>query len=221
MKTKNIVLLGTLIVLSITACKDEPTPKPYVPSPGYHAAVIKFDKPEYKEHIMVYADGFSEGTTRLCAERFALPDSVIHICGKSPYIELPQDYLLIDWKWDRIYYQNNEAIIHEKWSELKTADDKWPIEDIYVTYPVKEAYYLDIEDMKAYNGGTLEYDSIRGVGGTVSESAWAKYSDEEKEQRLIRKNMLDSAQAYFAEVISNMIQDGKLPESARVELKHK
>lgn len=223
MKKKNVILLATSILLGTMAC-DEPHVL-NTPDPGVHVYVIKFDKPEYKEHIMVYADGFGEETTRLCNERLALPDSVIHLCGKSPYIELPNNYLLVDWKWGRIYYQNEEAIIRSKWSELKAADTLWPRSEIYVKYPVSEAYCISREVIKDYNNGFLQYydtdSTFIRLGWNVSDQNWATYSEGLKASTLEYLALCDSVQAEFVEIITRMIQDGNLPNESRIELKRK
>lgn len=224
MKTK-IILLGIIVLSGFIACEDKPVII-QTPEPGVGAIIIKFDKPEYKEHIMVYANGFGEGTTRLCSERLVLPDSVIHLCGKSPYIELPNDYLLVDWKWGRIYYSNNEAIINAKWEELKDVDTRWAKSEILVKHPVAEAYWVSREAMRDYNNGFLKYEDtdsmlIRPISWSISDESWASFSDEHKADRLRYIALCDSAQAEFADILSRMISNNALPDTSKIELRYK
>lgn len=214
MKTKNVMLLAvTIVLLGITACKEEPK-QDCAPAPERHIVVIKFDKPEYKEHIMVYSSRSAgdNTTTRLCTDYLAYPDSVIHLCGQSPYIELPDDYLLVDWKWGRVYYAKEDAIVNSKWSELKTIDEEWPLDEIYMEGPVKESYHIFISQLKAYNNNYLEYDSL-GWPTYYSDRAWAACSDEQREYELsVTKTIYDNADAEYAKVVSDMINSGKLKE---------
>ena len=220
MKTKNAMFLAvTAVLLGITACNEEPKQEGAL-APEYYTVVIKFDKPEYKEHIMVYSARDAGETTRLCTDYLAYPDSVIHLCGQSPYIELPSDYLLIDWKWGRIYYPNNEAIVNSKWSELKTIDDEFPVDEISVEGPVIESYFIPISQLKAYNND-LEHDSL-GWPEYYSDREWATFSDEARAYELsVKKMKYDSAFAEYAKVITDMINAGdleKLPESCKAEI---
>lgn len=224
MKLKKLIpAIGTIVLLLTTACHNNIGP--HDPDSGNCVTIIKFHKSEYKEHVMVYAlDPAKYSTTSLCTDHICLPDSIIHICGKSPYIELPDDYLLIDWKWKRLYYQNNEAIINTKWSDLKDEHTRFPTSEIIVMYPVAEFYHFSISTLREYNNGYLESDDPNSYNGDpacpcYTDDDWNRLSPEHEMRVLKYAEQYDNAQIEYAEILKRMIEEGNLPQ--KVNLRHK
>ena len=111
-----------------------------VPDPGLgYIEIIKLEQPEFKENIMVYAPGNEENELAVSVfnSYFCISQEIEPICGTSPYIELPDDYLLLNWRWKRIfdYIINEEAIVSDLWSELEDIHQTWLAERKNVCEP--------------------------------------------------------------------------------------
>lgn len=205
---KIILFFNTVIILCIISCSEDSANYALAPKPG--VCVIKFKQPEYKNYIMTYSLTKDRKVLTLATTHFAFPASVINMYGQSPYVELSDNYLLIDWKWGRIYYPNNEAIINEKWTEFKDIDTKWPVEKLYINRPVEKYYYVYTDKIKEYNEGYLKYDSLFFLRGLdFSEEYW-RFSDEEKEWMMNEAEKMNKAYMEYTEILNRMINDGKL-----------
>lgn len=227
MKLKNTIMLCLTAMLGTTTC-DPNMVTPRDIAPEYHVTVIKFHEPEYKEYIMtVYAGG---GSTGMSMEYLIVPDSVIHLCGTSPYIELPDNYLMTDWKWGRVYYQNNEAIINHKWNELESIYTQWDESELYVRYPVAKAYAIPLSFLREYNNGVKYdidvdtcYDCKRWSylrTGDYSEMEWSILTPERRTEILQHVNYGDTVQGEYVEILTRVIEEGNLPDKHRIRLRN-
>jgi len=203
MKTK-ILLFSLITTLCAVSC-TYPVGPGLPPEPSVE--IIKFKRPEYKDYIMTSSMSKTARALKMATSGFVLPDTVLNLYGQSPYIELVDNYLLIDWKWGRIYYNNNDGIIKEKWTELKDIKTVWPLDQLYVDYPVAEAYYVYVDKIKEYNGGYLEHDEVAPFMRV--EDATPLF-EEQKEWVMYWLEETDSAFIEYAEILSRMINEGKL-----------
>lgn len=205
-------------VLCLFFACSHPAP---VPESGLgYVEIIKLEKPEYKEHIMVYAPKKEDGPLAVAVGNsyFCISQEIEPICGTSPYIELPDGYLLLNWRWKRIFDHiiNEEAIISDKWAELRDIHTTWGKEQIYVNRPIKEYYIVRLSKINEYYAGQLKYPYIASDICNVefSEERWKRFSDGEKENMRQETLRLDSAYMEYKAVLSDIIEDGKLAEYA-------
>jgi len=213
-----------LVVLCLTTCQEgcgcNNNELNSLPPFRITTGIIKFKQTEYKEYVMAY---FStrEGCALSLESYYFQPLSSLILYGQSPYIELADDYLLIDWKWFPVYWVDNEAIINKKWTEwteLKSRDICLPIEDLYVSYPVMELYSIDPCKIKEYNSGYLKYDIPEYIG-IFSERTWACMKKQQRERILLRTVEIDNAFVEYAEILTRMINEGSLDKyGIKVEL---
>ena len=222
---KNAILFLMLVMLSITACErnnsnDYPNDDCCLP-PKPAVEIIKFKKSEYKDYIMVGSPEETSTLLTLNTYYFAVPSSVFNLYGQSPYIDLMDDYLLIDWKWNRIFYQNNDAIITEKWAELKDLNTTYSLEKLYVNHPVAEYYWVEIDKIKECNGGYLEHDSVTPFWRTEYVARdWEKFPEVEKEAIIYWAEKTDRAFVEYTEILLRIISEGKLNQfGQKVELR--
>ena len=110
-KLTQIAYFTFVLCLSFACSHSAPVPDPGL---GY-IEIIKLEQPEYKENIMVYAPENEENALAVSVfnSYFCISQEIEPICGTLPYIELPDDYLLLNWRWKRIfdYIINEEAIV--------------------------------------------------------------------------------------------------------------
>lgn len=217
MKTNIFILLFSIffIILCATGCdrgciESQKNSIPPLQIRGLH--IIKFNEVEYKDYILTCFSTREDCTFAMVESDFFLPSSVLNLYGQSPYIQLADDYLLIDWKWRNIYWENNEAVINKKWTELKDRSICFSIEDLYASYPVNEYYFIEFDKIKEYNGGYLEHTITTSADEFYAEETWSCLSKQ------IKANVLDWAEETnkgyieYAEILNRMINEGKLDE---------
>ena len=204
-----LVLFSLIVMLCLVSCERnwENSPPPL----RVYILIIKFKQPEYKDYIMSHFSTKADCDLGPAIYPRFLPPSVLNLYGQSPYIELADGYLLFDWKWEQAYYYG--AIINEKWTELTTRNICWPIEKLYVARPVAEIYNISADKIKEYNSGYLEHDtSVSYLVFPYSEQRWKNLKKQEKKRVLSQTKEIDEAFIEYAEVLSRMINEGKLDE---------
>lgn len=187
--------------------------------------VLQFKEPEYKEYILT--DISFDGTYWTC-NRFhtgpTLPIEVYDVYHKSPYIDLVDNYVLLDWKNYHIIYEmvskyddkyDDIAIIKNKWEEFDDFEKEWPLENLYVKDPWKKMYTLKVDTLNYYNNGLENPHLSEIVQCVLTMKEWehdhfAPYYEEELEYGA----KIDNAYAEYKEVLIKMINDGVLEDYA-------
>ena len=85
-----------IISLSFFGCRQNEDP-----DPGPLAVVLKFKNPDYKNYILA---NYFEGEDKILGMRYYSCEEPIGQTGYSPYWELPNDWLLVDWNWQYFPY---------------------------------------------------------------------------------------------------------------------
>lgn len=210
MKQKNVRLkrgyvVFLLIMLFTIGCKVQPGD--FIP-PIEGVVVVKFKNPEYKEYVLVNSLAESEGDSiSMCGKQFILPASVVDLYGKSPYMELIDGYLLVDWKWYLLVSTKEQAIIKSKWSELTDRQACWPLTDIYEEFPIEAIYSVPIGSMEQYYGGRIDWAQYDTSGDILTEEEWMRYSKEEKEELNETVRFNDKAYAQYVNILNDMIRN--------------
>lgn len=190
MKIKIIILLS--LCLSFIACDSDCRcdPPPEVLNNGA-LLIVQFKKPEYKDYIMVV---FPD-TARVAVTNQEIyftsnngynltalpPTELIDVYHKSPYIDLVDNYVLVDWKttsmienillastYQKHYlnygehweYTPEEALIKNKWEDFDDINRKWPLKSFFVDYPVERFFYVTIDKLNSYYNNGLTYPSF-------------------------------------------------------------
>lgn len=169
--------------------------------------LIKFSNPVYKEYVMVTTDrdcGSLWGVRRYDSTP---SDSFADLYGKYPYCDLTDNWLLLDWKWDGMYYQDMDAIVHQKWTENPYPfASAWPDSALYVCRPVAEVYYVDLVSAVTYKGDTIKHPIWRTPffdRHQLSDSATY-------ERDLQKMYYIDSAYTDLVPVLNQMIVNDEL-----------
>ncbi len=223
MKTKIIGFIS--LCLCLMACKsdlklDSVPPKE---TNGY-IMVVKFKQPEYKEHILVarpqkrdkYLTIMHDSRIGGFPNAFPIPKVVENIYGRVPYIELLNNYLLLDWKYFHVFATvilEEASIIINPWEEMEGMDDlrkTWPLENMYIKYPFEEIITIPIDNLNAYAGWSLKYPTAKTFN-IIYKSNNDIYEYSEEQQNEIRQEayIADCAYAEYKEVLNTMIASGE------------
>ena len=212
MKTKYIIAILLLICIGVVSCKE--TSPSYIP-PVETIAVVKFKKAEYKDYVLVNVVNLSKGDSIGMAgynSDFILPTSAVNLYGTSPYTELTDGYLLVDWKWYNFVSSSKQAIVKTKWVNFTDIHTYWPLSDIYIEYPIDQYCVIPISYLEMYCDEEFHWADIDISATPITESQWNAYSEAEKAdlQAFITYN--DQAFAQYAEILNQMIANGEIEQ---------
>ena len=160
-----ILLLAISFVFCLSSCEREnmDTANPYL-------VIVKFKKPEYKNYICArYNEGDSVMTLNLMDRAQLCPDAVGK-SGCSPYWELPEEWLLVDWKWAQylVYIHDVVLLTGQTWNTIEypitTPQLTWPASISYISRPIADRKYIDIIKLEEYGATTIfENESGREI----------------------------------------------------------
>jgi len=124
-------------------------------------AVMKLTKPEYKNYVLAshttdYPDYYVGDRGNQCQDS-------IGKTGYSPYWELPDDWLLVDWKWRLFPYIENVVLTEQTWNKYpwgpQSSSPQWPLTEPHEDNPIEQVHWIKIAN--------LEYYSNANYGKTV------------------------------------------------------
>ena len=120
---KYICGVCVMVMTFLCACGSDPEPGENIHEPiGNAVYIVRLTKPEYKE--MVLADRCKGGYVSYCTNKYGEP---IGKAGYSPYWELPDGWMLVDWKWSGFYlinYGEITALTKQTWDIYDGLDAK-------------------------------------------------------------------------------------------------
>lgn len=190
----------------------------------YHTSVVKFVDPEYANYIYGTTnsrDGLIKFWSGYYIDHYALDKD---IAGKSPYIDLGDGYLLIDWKW--AYHPLDDIIIKKTWSEMSSTKQTWNIDSVEIIpgpylAEVYRLYFYDVDkylhiqkDEKDYNE---DLTPTENAGFHAYEYYWLHHPKNESlnqtelEEYERNKAKADSIQSEYVEKLRGIIEKGKFP----------
>ena len=203
MKRQLLFLACIILCLGMISCKYQNKP---MPTAGMK--VIKFTKPEYKNYILAH-----RGDGGIVAARFNYCGDVEGVSGCSPYWELPDNWLLVDWKW--VLFPNGirpTILIGKTWEEYPKKPEEtmplpsWPMSEPHDSSPIKTYYFVTAEALAKYIGTTYSYRAMQVMrGGLGSDSTSFCYHAEEA----------DSIWSVAWKHLSIAIQNGDLDKIAK------
>ena len=131
------------IMIGLCSCKSNPG----ATEPRDKIWIIKLQKPEYKNFVIA---NYNSGDS-ISALRFNQLGEPLGKSGYSPYWELTDDWLLIDWKWHNFpYLAGDVVILDEPWQNLTHHLQKWHKDVPHVAYPVTAIYTFEAKQLAAY-----------------------------------------------------------------------
>jgi len=161
---KNYILTAFMAVAtaSIVLCscsqKDSDSgsdPEPLTGStpPPLTVVVMKLTMPEYKNYVL--ASNFKDDTCFSSARGNRCIEP-IGKSGYSPYWELPNYWLLVDWKWEDFPYAIATALTEQTWDKYVWTNYKepiptWPYTEPHTGFPIAELYKIKILNLENYS----------------------------------------------------------------------
>ena len=141
---------------SVTVAEDPGIllPSPYFGSPIGTGGMlfIKFKKEEYKKYIIAepaIEDGYY-------TFRWSWGVNAEKLVGSSPFIDLPNGFVAVDWKWGAGFiYEPYILLLNKQWNSFKRYDQKWTYDDVYqpeVHELVEEAWAVGYPHLDWYFG---------------------------------------------------------------------
>lgn len=199
MKNKSIFAwLLSLIVALTTFSSCEKGGNEALPSESI--TVIKLKKPEYKDFIIAYAAkdsliAYRANTTGLGGKS-----------GFTPYWELSENWMLVDWKWNFPFPSLGGAVLleNETWDKLTHELQSWPLETPHVSQPIENVYYVKASSLAEFLGKTYEQDIIAHV---INRPSGESVEDGGKEKIT---QAMDDIWSIFQTDLSTIIKNGEL-----------
>lgn len=145
-----IYLLCIGIAFVLNSCGDD-----YAPEPAVRAVVLKFKNPDYKNYILA---NYSEGSDSIVATRFNHCGEPVGRSGYSPYWDLPDNWLLVDWKWFNFPYNAGLTLLtNQTWDKypMETLPlPKWSVFEPHILQPVDKILYVKASYLEKYHQTT-------------------------------------------------------------------
>ena len=191
-----MLMIGICITGGLRACKDKNSPESEA-----HVVVMKFKKAEYKNYILA---NYLEGTDSIVATRFNRCEKAVGQTESSPYWELPNDWLLVDWKWFNFPYNAGLTVLTGKtWNQCDHLLQRWPLTEPHEFQPVEEILYIRAEALAKYSNTSYNADLLSLMNGNL---------DEDGTNICDMSNRADSLWAIVYRHLSIAIEKGDLQE---------
>lgn len=199
MKNKSMTVWLLSVIVALTAFSScEKGGNEALPSESI--TVIKLKKPEYKDFIIAYAAkdsliAYRANTTGLGGKS-----------GFTPYWELSENWLLVDWKWNYPFPSLGGAVLLEDitWDKLTHALQTWSLETPHISQPIESVYYIKTSKIAEMLAKTYDSEFINHVVNRPSSTA----SDAEKKEEIIKT--MDDIWTILQADLSTIIEQGNL-----------
>ena len=119
--------------------------------PALTVAVMKLAKPEYK--YCALASLTSEYPDYYVGDRGNQCEEAIGKTGYYPYWELPDNWLLVDWKWRLFPYIENIVLTEQTWDKYTWSHDftpQWPLSEPHEVNPITQVLLINIANLENY-----------------------------------------------------------------------
>lgn len=156
-----VLLVAMGLIAIVTGCNNSGTQIIYRMHHGI--SLVRFVQPEYKNFILINEIGNTDSVGLTLKEWHRhydgwgfCPDYVD--LGNTPYLELPDNYLMVDWKWEYIVWDNiNGSVLFVPWDSLQTPiSQKFPKSIGFVNNPVKDKCFLAYHILDEYRGAKIK-----------------------------------------------------------------
>ena len=164
MKNKFIYAVCVMAATMFCACGPDPEPGPYGEPLGSSVYIVKMSKPEYKDLVLV-RKYHRVSYEAYCFNRCEEP---IGKTGYSPYWELPNGWLLVDWKWTGFFRcdYGYTALTKQTWDKYDGLDaegnpQKWPLTIPHTKdNPVSQFEEVYVPGLATYSNNLCDESSV-------------------------------------------------------------
>lgn len=142
MKTNHLIYIMAFIANMMAACSSQPVPKPEKPKNLIMGmTIVQFSSPHYMEYVVAEERPLWPSDEIWKDNDLPVPDSVINryiirsiggtcqefFLGTSPYIELTDNFYLVDWKWGNFIYSPTNVLLDVKWKDVNNRLELWDL----------------------------------------------------------------------------------------------
>ena len=173
--------------------------------PEASAVVLKFKNPDYKNYILA---NYFEGKDKILGTRYNMCGEPIGNTGYSPYWELPNDWLLVDWKWRNFPYNAGLTLLTElTWDKFEidttvsSGIPSWPLSEPHVLQPVDKILYIKALNLESYSKTTFPNKLMAALMGKDISDEYTNCEVPEK---------MDSLWTILQNALSIAIENGDL-----------
>ena len=185
----------------------------------YGIMLIKFKQVEYKNNVLAhdteYKDYLYPAFSMYCG-------GVIPQMGSTPYLDLPDGWLLLDWKW---YYMEIESpcviMTDLTWAQVEFPDSillKFPYSEDCINDPVEKLYSVDLHSIEKYSSATYGETMNRLVHNLVDPHAYYYYDEIKSPCEL--ENTMDSIWSILQQDFAVAITNGDIDKLAKYDFAH-
>ena len=200
--------------------------------------LIKFNDPTYKNNILAYVGGrdgvvaTSSSDAHMMRFNVCVAHPYNHFAQKwiypfpesnhSPYWELPNDWLLIDWRWTGFpYSQASSVIIDKTWEELYDSSWVWQRELVIDEHPIVEWKYINVKKMALQINKEYDEDVLFIIHNIHNPGSYLEDNVHGHDFCLCQvPNMMDSIWGILQTDLSTYIKSGGLNSKRKIEQNH-
>lgn len=188
--------------------------------------VIKFTNTKYKNMILAYdKNAFLPNKEYnffyTCKEQNENIEEWAKLCkifSKSPFIDIGNGYLLIDWKWGAIlspirfqrfidiHNIQYTILLEHNWSELFSISQEWNINEPNDHNSIEKVYHFQIKAIDMYRGDSTYIDKNKGWDKHIfypTADIWEGRPTTNMTEEEIHR--IDSLQSIYADILSNVM----------------
>jgi hypothetical protein len=200
------IMLAAFISVSLCGCEQKNTPQTEVPEPPLSITVIKFKQPEYKNYILAANLRDSKGFE---ATRGYLCDEPIGKTGISPYWDLEDGWVMVDWNWPGFPYAISTALTEQTWDNFVWPGNEgkwpnWPETEPHTGYPFSHLLYISVANLEIYSNAHYGKEMIRLIHAPIKGEAVCSISPKmDSVWTVLQSNLNDAIKKGELEKINN------------------
>lgn len=212
MKTK-LFIFSILTSLVLIACEPSPQPATYTgyPEPTMYIVLVKFTEPQYVDSVVVEENAAGDSCQIRKMGGFG---TCTELCvGHSPYIPLPNEYYLVDWKWGYFFYMPYTFVINVNWLDVIDTKQKWecPKGQLNISF-IKDLRCCYFKSIDEYSGESYGYRNYEIPSSLSKYHSLSDVPYDQLEYFLKQVAVQDSLQEVYKERISKIIEEGALDD---------
>ena len=187
--------------------------------------IVQFAKPEYINYVVVdrAAPEYDENSCKIRMAGRACQELYL---GSSPYIALPDNYYIIDWKWGSFIYPPTNFLINCQWTDVKDRLQIWEYPSLFITSDFLKAYGAigyDVIDKALHIAPPQEVDTLAHKGVPLDYLKPRFYANchslddipaDRMDEYLADVKRHDSLQNVYMERLARIIEEGSLEKAA-------
>lgn len=240
-------IILSVIPLMLISCNSQTSEIPvndFIDRPVMGLQLVKFKSPEYVKYVAAESVTVEWDTIKgYPSDKLVGKKSAYKIrgaggtcqelfLGQSPYIELIDNYYLVDWKWGYFIYHPSNVLLDVVWTDVNDRQELWDLETSIVSSDFIEEWgavnrnnidsYLQITPAPNDKHINVSTDHISppwyGYFHTLTEvqESLTKEESFSVDDYMNEVKRQDSLQLVYVERLKQIIQNGEMEKIANV-----